>query len=123
MTTTVTDQWTWITSKGHSVDVRDAGYFDPASLSDEDAEFYEPWFAEGPGQREPRYYDLVNLTTGESVRLCTGVVYEPWTYFDAISDKLKAWGWTDTTLEEPGTCEHGLSAALCAGPEHYPMDH
>jgi hypothetical protein len=24
--------------------------------------------------------------------------------------------------EEPPTCEHGMSAWLCAGPGHYPMD-
>jgi len=23
---------------------------------------------------------------------------------------------------DPGTCEHGLSADLCSGPSHYPMD-
>ena len=25
-------------------------------------------------------------------------------------------------IEAAGTCEHGLSAALCEGPQHYPMD-
>jgi hypothetical protein len=25
-------------------------------------------------------------------------------------------------VEAAGTCEHGLSAALCCGPGHYPMD-
>ena len=25
-------------------------------------------------------------------------------------------------MEAAGECEHGLSAALCAGPGHYPMD-
>jgi hypothetical protein len=33
------------------------------------------------------------------------------------------WG-TCTThyVDMQGTCEHGLSAGLCAGPGHYPMD-
>ena len=26
-------------------------------------------------------------------------------------------------IEEAGECEHGLSAALCSGPGHYPPDH
>lgn len=30
-------------------------------------------------------------------------------------------GWPEL-IEDEGTCEHGLSASLCAGPNHYPMD-
>lgn len=108
-------QWIWTTSKGHVVDVVYVG-------AEPLAEDEEPWFPEGPGQREPRSYDLHNLTTGESVRVSTGVVYEPWNWADAISDKLHRWGWTDGTTTEPETCEHGLSANLCAGPMHYPED-
>lgn len=111
MTTTTATDWVWITSKGHRVDVVPADW--PAEFE---------WFAEGPGQRPPQFYDLRNLTTGEVAETVV-FPYEPWSPADAISDKLRAWGWTDTTTyDDAGTCEHGLSASLCAGPGHYPMD-
>ena len=31
-------------------------------------------------------------------------------------------GWPVLIDPEDGLCEHGLSASLCAGPGHYPMD-
>lgn len=31
-------------------------------------------------------------------------------------------GWPNLIDPEDGLCEHGLSASLCAGPSHYPLD-
>jgi hypothetical protein len=31
-------------------------------------------------------------------------------------------GWPTLINPDEGTCEHGLSASLCAGPSHYPLD-
>jgi hypothetical protein len=80
----------------------------------------EGWFAEGPGQRAPACYEL---WAGERL-VATHTVFpvEPWSAYDAISDRLVAEGWDGPPVEDPGVCPHGLSAALCAGPGHYPLD-
>jgi hypothetical protein len=81
------------------------------------------WYADQPGQRPPRFYELTSV---DDVFTEERVVYpvEPWSPYDAISDQLIRDGWTGPppTEEQLATCEHGLAAWLCAGPEHYPMD-
>ena len=101
--------WLWQTTKGHIVNV----YPVKTDVSD--------WFPESPYERPPQTYRIDNNNTGESI-LTTVFPLEPWSAYDAIGDRLAGWGWTDTTYEDPGTCEHGMSAALCEGPNHYPMD-
>jgi len=31
-------------------------------------------------------------------------------------------GWPELIDPEDGVCEHGMSASLCVGPSHYPLD-
>ena len=101
--------WVWKTSKDHLIDIY------PIATG------VEGWYPESREEREPVTYRLDNLTTGESI---TRTVYPlaPWNAADAISDVCWKWGWEDTTYVDPGKCEHGLSADLCAGPGHYPAD-
>jgi hypothetical protein len=80
----------------------------------------EPWFAEAPGQREPRRFLLVDATGSvleELVVAPTG----GWGYLDALTDMLVGRGWTFPTAPYE-VCPHGMSADLCSGPGHYPMD-
>lgn len=79
------------------------------------------WFAEGPGQRSPQFYDLA-LKDGTIVRSTVVFPCEPWSPYDAISDKLRAEGYErqDHPDDRHDVCEHGLSANLCSGPNHYP---
>ena len=108
-TTTAADLWLWETTKGHLVNV----YPIATDLNG--------WYAEAPGEREPQTYRLDNTKTGESITHTVSPI-EPWNAYDAIVDRCVAWGWKDTTYVDPGKCEHGLSADLCAGPNHYPAD-
>lgn len=87
-------------------------------------EDYEPWYPEGPGERPPVRYHLVSCAGGTVVEDHTVYPYEPWSWYDAISDWLIKEGWEGPppTAEELEVCEHGLSARLCAGPMHYPDD-
>lgn len=78
------------------------------------------WFAEEPGQRPPQSYELRPEVPG----LKFGFTVHPgelWSAYDAISDELVRTGWhRDTANDEPyRECEHGLSADLCSGPNHY----
>jgi len=55
------------------------------------------------------------------------VVHEPHVYVAINANMYSCSGLTVADLAEidaydPGTCEHGLSADLCSGPSHYPMD-
>lgn len=101
-------------------------YLTPVPLTppDPDDEFYEPWFAESPGARPPGRYNLIAVDDGRVVFDYTVYPYEPWSWYDAISDILLRDGWEPPPLteEEMALCEHGMSAWLCAGPSHYPMD-
>lgn len=79
------------------------------------------WFADFPGQRPPQSYELRSVVDGSVLRSDTVFPVEPWSWYDAIADRLVADGWTppaptEAELEE---CEHGLSAMLCSGPNHY----
>ena len=81
----------------------------------------DPWFAEAPGQRPPYEY---RIEAAHNSRLAlTRVVFpvEPWNAYDAISDILVRDGFTPPppTAEDLAECEHGLSAHLCTGPNHY----
>lgn len=49
------------------------------------------------------------------VKFCHEVEWDSETFARREAAMIKA-------LEDAGECEHGLSAALCAGPGHYPMD-
>lgn len=89
-----------------------------------DDEDYEPWYPEGPGQRPPQCYRMVGIISGATYDEFTVFPVDPWSPCDAASDLLIREGWTPPppTPEELATCEHGLSASLCAGPMHYPDD-
>jgi hypothetical protein len=50
-----------------------------------------------------------------TVKFCYEVKYDSETFARNEAAMTKA-------IEEGGECEHGLSAALCSGPGHYPMD-
>jgi len=76
--------WHWRTDDGRIVDVVPTGWPDDFE-----------WFAEGPGQRPPQFYEVREL--GKIKATDTFAVYpvEPWSAYDAASDKLRGWGWTD----------------------------
>lgn len=93
-------------------------------VPDDDEEYYdEGWYADFPGQRPPQSYRMVTLW-GVTVDDFTVFPLDPWSPYDAASDRLVREGWTPPppTDEELAQCEHGLSLRLCAGPEHYPME-
>ena|SRR5690242_19835447 len=54
-------------------------------------------------------------TSVDAIRFCYAVKYDAETFARNEAARAKE-------IEEAGDCEHGLSAALCAGPGHYPMD-
>ena len=98
----------WISPKGNPGELHYVGTIDE-------------WYADFPGQRPPACYELRQVG-GSGLMRYTVFPLEPWSAYDAISDTLRRDGWTPPTAEEMAECEHGLSAALCAGPMHYPMD-
>jgi hypothetical protein len=108
---------------GHEV------WTDPAGVRAElipvanDPELDAEWYPDFPGQRPPRSYEL-RSGDGSVVRSDTVFPLEPWSWYDAISDRLAADGWSPPALDpaELEQCVHGLSASLCAGPGHYPSD-
>lgn len=77
------------------------------------------WFPESPGHRPPVTYEL--RSAGVAVGVWTVFPVEPWGPWDALVDLLAREGWRPPA-EEYRTCEHGLSADLCAGPNHYPNE-
>jgi hypothetical protein len=95
-----------------------------AAMAAEYGDEWEPWFAEDPGARPPRYYHLLAVSDGRVVESYTALPYEPWSWYDAVSDWLLRNGWDGPppTEEDLAECEHGLAAWLCAGPGHYPDD-
>ena len=82
------------------------------------------WYADEPGQRPPYQYRIEAVHNPRLALTETVFPYEPWSPYDAISDRLTANGFTPPapTEAEMAVCEHGLSAQLCSGPGHYPMD-
>ena len=88
---------------------------EPASWPDD----FE-WYAEGPGQRPPQFYEM--RQGAEILKEFVVFPYEPWSPYDAAVDRLRGDGWTLTNPPEFRTCEHGMNAELCYGPSHYPMD-
>ena len=107
----------WLDPLGRPAHLIPLGF--PCQADDED-----PWFAEDPGQLPPYTYELRNVANPRLALRLTVCAYEPWTSYDAIFDVLVGDGWTPPppTDAELATCEHGLSALLCAGPGHYPKD-
>jgi hypothetical protein len=107
----------WTTSEGVSVELRPVPW--PPLEADED-----PWFPESPGHLPPVKYHLVAVATGEVVDERVVFPVAPWSPYDAVSDLLLRDGYEPPPLTEAelAECEHGLSAALCAGPGHYPPD-
>jgi hypothetical protein len=79
------------------------------------------WYPDGPGQRMPQAYSL-HLQDSRVVKSFMVFPVEPWSPYDAACDKLRDQGYEMVGGRQPETCEHGLSADLCAGPGHYPMD-
>jgi hypothetical protein len=114
----------WTTPAGVAVELR-AVDFEPYVPADdeEDCGGWE-WFPESAGARPPQRYLLVEVATGEVDLDRTVFPYAPWTAYDAISDVLLADGYEPPPLTEAelATCEHGLSASLCSGPNHYGED-
>jgi hypothetical protein len=85
------------------------------------AEGEDPWFADDPGMRPPFTYRIEAVHNPRLALTETVCPYEPWNYYDAISDRLIRNGWTPPapTEGEMAECEHGLSARWCSGPNHY----
>lgn len=81
----------------------------------------DPWFPEQPGQRPPYEYRIEAVHNPRLALREVVFPVEPWSPYDAISDRLVARGWTPPapTEEEMAECEHGLSARWCSGPNHY----
>lgn len=98
-----------------------------STLSDEELdEWYsvggdEGWYPDFPGEREPLLYELIDVDTGVVVDSFVSRPYEPFNWYDAVSDELTREGWEGPppTEEDLAVCEHGLSARLCSGPGHY----
>lgn len=86
------------------------------------------WFAEGPGQRPPQFYEMRCVRTGTVVAAPVVYPYEPWSPYDAIHDKAVRAGWErlphpkDRPFERHYGCPHGLSMDRCYGPGHYEPD-
>lgn len=79
------------------------------------------WYPEAPGQRTPQEYHMV-LDDGTVIHDFMVFPVEPWSAYDAAVDKLTNRGYKMVGGRVPETCEHGLSADLCYGPNHYPED-
>jgi hypothetical protein len=84
----------------------------------------EGWYADEPGQLPPFEYRIEAVHNPRLAIRRVVLPLAPWGPYAAISDVLVAEGWTPPPLteDELAMCEHGLSANLCAGPGHYPMD-
>jgi len=93
-----------------------------ATLSDEDAAMYEPWYPDFPGEREPVAYELHDTATGEVAWERTIRPLDPWSAYDAVSDVLLRAGFVPPPSPDRGVCEHGMAADLCEGPNHYGYD-
>lgn len=92
----------------------------PKPVVDEDG-YSEDWFPEQPGQRPPVEYRIEAVHNARLALREVVFPVEPWSPYDAISDRLVANGFTPPppTEAEMAQCEHGLSAQLCSGPNHY----
>jgi hypothetical protein len=80
------------------------------------------WHPESPFERRPQGYELRCVRTGTVVAAPVVTPLEPWSPYDAVSDRARGAGWT--RLPHPDDrpyveCEHGLDADLCSGPMHY----
>jgi hypothetical protein len=115
------DREVWTAPNGVTVWLEPAA-FDPCP--DDDGCDDEGWFAESPGQRPPQRYLLRSTVTGDVLDDFVVFPVEPWSPYDAASDRLIRDGYQPPTptAEELAECEHGLSQQLCAGPGHYPPD-
>ena len=84
----------------------------------------DPWYPDFPGQRPPFEYRIEAVHNPRLAFKRVVFPYEPCSPYDAISDILIGEGFNPPpcTEAELAMCEHGLSAQLCAGPGHYPMD-
>lgn len=90
----------------------------PAVVADDGDDDGFEWYPDGPGQRPPQRYEL-QLLSGDPIAAHVVFPVEPWTAYDAISDRLIREGFTPPVSEPVGECEHGLSIDLCFGPNHY----
>lgn len=106
----------------HVVDMaaREADYL--LLLTDEEAEMWEPWYADFPGQRPPQTYQLTEV--GRPFDVVDEFTVFPvggWSWYDAAQDRLLRDGYDGPppSEEDLAVCEHGLSQRLCAGPNHY----
>lgn len=110
MTAHVQGKWLWSAPDGLVLEVV------PTQWPDD----FE-WFAEGPGQRPPQFYDMM-ASDGITYKSLVVFPVEPWNPADALADKLVSQGYKDLSPIDEETCEHGMSASLCHGPQHYPYD-
>lgn len=109
----------------HAVDMaaREAEFL--ASLSDEEAAMWEPWYPDFPGERPPQTYQLTRVGNPyDVVAEFTVFPVGGWSWYDAASDRLLRDGYDPPppTEADLAVCEHGLSARLCSGPNHYGED-
>ena len=103
------------------LDAEMAAYY--AANPDEEDYGDDGWFPESPGERPPVAYKLVPVDgVGDDHHYTVRGAY--YCAYDDVAYMLVRDGWTPPPLTEAelATCEHGLSARLCAGPGHYPMD-
>lgn len=94
----------------------------PVPMTADDIDDAYEWYPEEAGQRPPQAYEMhVPRIDGTKLVIAFFTVFpvEPWSAYDAISDKLRRYGWVQVNPYVPETCEHGLSADLCSGPNHY----
>jgi hypothetical protein len=80
-----------------------------------DEAYDDTWFPEEPGQIRRAFCDRYEL-------------HPPHTYVDRHVWSIDCPGWDEVDeadlreLQAQPPCEHGMSAHLCAGPSHYPME-
>lgn len=113
----------WVSPAGLPVEIKPVA-FEPYVPADDEDYFDDAWFPEGPDQLPPQRYLIVSLADGAVLDDRTVFPYRPWGPYAAITDIMLSEGYEPPapTEEELAECEHGLSAALCSGPNHYGAD-
>lgn len=70
-------------------------YLHPYVPEPPDSEEWEPWYPEQPGMRPPQSYKMVRVDPPNTIEDdFTVFPVDPWSPYDAASDRLVREGWT-----------------------------
>lgn len=87
---------------------------------------YSEWLAESPELFMPSLYSLTEVATGDRNEFLVfgegGFSPFEMAAHLAVSREGATPLDSPASMNEDLDCEHGLSAALCCGPNHYPME-